>query len=70
MEHTTIQESAAERRKVTRPAYKGKAARWQIVAFAALTLWAFTIGLLLWSLRRPVEIIKVIPPTGYEGARK
>jgi len=57
-------------RRIQRTAYKGKATFWRTSALAAITLWAFTLGLLLWSLRRPVEIIKVIPPTVYEGARK
>jgi len=57
-------------RRVNRTAYKARSEAWRMAALALLTLWAFTLGLLLWSLRRPVEIIKVIPPTVYEGARK
>ena len=65
MEHSTIQESAAVRRKVNRPAYKGNATRWKIAAFIALTAWAFTSGALIYTLRR-IEIIKVITPTAYD----
>ena len=69
MEHSTIQESAAVRRKVNRSAYKGHATRWKIAAFILLTAWAFTTGALIYTLRR-IEIIKVIQPTAQEAGKK
>lgn len=57
------------RRVNARPAYKGRATYYGLAAFVFFTAWVFTAAWLVYTLRH-TEIIKVIPPTAYEGARE